>query len=152
MPSKTKPPVGGGGRADVDGGRLSKSTAEHITATAPRQEAISLYAANGRVVAQVRRGVLEKQVDGSRHFLRKPAGIAFDDAILRQADELGAQQVRVRDRETGVVYLTTVDAFARLGVKVDRGFGVQVCLPFAYWQTQTPGAPQQLGLFAECRR
>lgn len=149
MPSKTKPPVDGGGRADVDGGRLSQSTKKDTTRRAARQD---LFAANGRIVATVKKGVLCKQVDGSKHFLRAPRGIAFDLAILQQAQDLGAGRVWVRDRETGVTYTTTLDAFARLGVKVDRGFGLQVCLPFAYWQTQTPGAPQQLGLFAECRR
>lgn len=92
-------------------------------------------------------GCLCKQIDGSRHFLRKPAGIAFDAAILQQAAELGALRVWVKDRETGATYRATLDAFAEHGVKLDRGFGPQVCLPFTFWQTTQPGAPVQLGLF-----
>ena len=120
------------------------SARQHSTDDAGRQ---SLYASNGKIAAWVTRdGCLCKQVDGSKHFLRKPAGIAFDAAILAQAAELGAARVWVKDRETGNTYRATLDAFTQHGVKLDRGFGAQVCLPFNFWQQQRPGAPVQLAL------
>lgn len=123
--------------------RLSMRSVAHDAAG--RQ---SLFGANGRVVAWVQGGALCKTVDGSRHFLRQPPGIAFDAAILAQAADLGAARVRVTDRETGNTYRATLAAFTEHGVKIDRGFGVQVCLPFTFWQRETPGAPRQLALFA----
>ena len=41
---------------------------------------------------------LRKPVDGSKHFLRQPAGICFDDVILDQAERAGAVRVEVKTR------------------------------------------------------
>jgi hypothetical protein len=129
---------------DSSGGRLSLSDAQHITDGGARQE---LLAASGKVAATLDGDCLKKQLDGSRHFLRKPAGIAFDDAILRAAERAGARSVWVRDRETGDVYTCQLADFALHAVKVDRGFGLQYCLPFAFWRVRRAGAPVQMALW-----
>lgn len=144
MNTKQMPDVASIGHGRHNGSGQPTLQLHGSTASKARQ---ALYAANGRAVAWVQGGALCKQVDGSKHFLRQPAGIAFDAAILTQAEDAGAARVWIRDRETGTVYRATLEAFALHGVRVDRGFGVQVCLPFAFWQRETPGAPRQLSLF-----
>lgn len=133
------------GKADIDGGRLSLSQESVAHDDGARQ---SLYGANGKICAWVTPdGCLCKQVDGSRHFLRQPAGITFDAAILQQAQDLGAVRVWVRDRETGATYRATLDAFAEHGIQLDRGYGAQTCLPFTFWKSEQPGEPTQPTLF-----
>jgi len=141
-------PSFGGGRVGIgnkDNGVCTPSAQSVSRQPAQRQ----LRAANGQVVAAVEGAELVKRVDGSKHFLRQPAGIAFDRDILDAAEAAGAQRVVVLDRETNVTYLAALGAFWQHGVRIDRGYGPQVALPFAYWQRQTPGAPVQLALFAE---
>lgn len=130
----------GAGESDRRAG-LSASNVSHLPAD--RQ----LRANNGAVVAHVCGDCLCKSVNGPAHFLRQPPAIAFDLAILNQADELGAVWVEVRDRSTGRLYRATLETFLRHGVRVDRGHGLQLALPFGYWRTTAPGAPVQLNLF-----
>jgi len=106
-----------------------------------------LRGANGRIVARIDGDCLKKQVDGSRHFLRKPAGIAFDASILEAAERSGVRVVWVRDRETGDTYTCPLADFGLFAVKVNRGFGPQLALPFTFWRVQRAGAPRQLTLF-----
>ena len=105
-----------------------------------------LRGANGRVVARIDGECLKKQIAGSRHFLHKPAGIAFDAAILEAAERAGARVVWVRDRETGDTYTAQLADFAQHAVKVDRGYGLQYCLPFAFWRIRRANEPAQLAL------
>lgn len=109
--------------------------------------ACQLRGANGKVCATIEDGCLKKQLDGSRHFLQKPAGIAFDAAILDAAERAGVRSVWVRDRETGDAYTCQLQDFALHAVKVDRGFGLQWCLPFTFWRVRRAGEPVQMGLF-----
>ncbi len=139
--------VGAGRRfpiANEAGGRVHSGN-QH---TPTRQERQALTGSNGTVCAWVVDDCLCKTVAGSRHFLRKPAGIAFDAAILAQAGALGAVRAWVLDRETGTTYRVALGAFKEHGVKLERGCGPQVCLPFTFWQTTQPGADVQLSLLA----
>ena len=126
------------------GGRCASSVQQDTRPGAGCQE---LRATSGKVVAMIDGDCLRKQLDGSKHFLRKPPGIAFDDAILRAAELAGARSVQVRDRETGDVYTCQLSEFALHAVKVDRGFGLQYCLPFVFWRVRRAGAPVQMGLW-----
>ncbi len=142
-------PSFGGGRVGIgnkDNGVCTSSTQSVSRSPAPRQE---LRAANGQVVAVGEGAELVKHIYGSLHFLRQPAGIAFDVDHLEKSEAAGRLRVVVTDRETGIVYRAPLAAFWQHGVRIDRGYGPQVALPFAYWQRQTPGAPVQLALFAE---
>ena len=125
------------------GRRASLSAREDITDRGARQE---LRAANGKVAAWVTGDALCKQIDGSKHILHKPHGIAFDRDILDRAEAAGAGRVWIRDRETGDVYRAELAAFWQYGVKLNRGFGDQVVLPMTFFRVQRAGEPVQLSL------
>jgi|688.fasta_scaffold58639_3 hypothetical protein len=81
-----------------------------------------------------------RKVDGSRHFLRKPAVITNDVAALAEAERLGADRVRIVDSETGNEYTCAIAVIRDYGFPVDRGYGRQIALPFGYWiQTAADG-------------
>ena len=147
MQGRLNPEAHGGNRGlqrrrNRSGGRLV-STREYTTDGGARQE---LRGANGRVVAWVTGDALCKQIDGSKHILHKPHGIAFDRDILDRAEAAGAGRVWIRDRETGDVYRAELAAFWQYGVKLNRGFGDQVVLPMTFFRVQRAGEPVQLSL------
>lgn len=110
-----------------------------------------VYAANGRVVGEVRDQVLRKAVRASVHFLRVPPAIAWDVCALEQAEALGAVRTEVLDTETGTVYTAPLSAFWRDGLRLNRGHGEQIALPLVRWQVRQRGQPEavQLCLFGE---
>jgi len=90
--------------------------------------------AGGHVVGKVERDTFYKKVDGSRHFLRVPQAICFDEISLREAERAGAVHVVVTDRESGRAYHASIQHVWDNGFKVNRGFGNQIALPFDKWQ------------------
>lgn len=145
MNNKQMPHVGGMGQTTGDNSSGQRRCLPHTTPIRAQRQ--PLFGANGKVCAWVTHdGALCKALDGSKHFLRQPAGIAFDRAILQQAQDLGAVRVWVKDRETGATYRATMETFLQHGMRLNRGFGDQLCLPFSFWQTQQPGEPRQLSL------
>ena len=50
-----------------------------------------------RAVAYVRGDVLVRHLQGSKHFLRQPYGIAFATEAIRQANDKGAKVVQCAD-------------------------------------------------------
>ena len=79
-----------------------------------------------------------RRIEGSRHFLKKPAGIANDIAALNEAERLGADRVRIVDTETGIEYTCIIAVIRDYGTLIDRGYGQQLALPFAYWIKTAP--------------
>lgn len=79
-----------------------------------------------------------RKVDGSRHFLRKPPAITNDMAALAEAERLGADRVRIVDSETGIEYTCIIPIIHEYGFTLNRGWGEQIALPFAYWIKTTP--------------
>jgi hypothetical protein len=79
-----------------------------------------------------------RKVEGSRHFLRKPAAITNDVAALAEAERLGADRVRIVDSETGIEYTCAIAVIRDYGFSVDRGYGQQIALSFAYWIKTSP--------------
>ena len=53
---------------------------------------------------------------------------------LAGAERAGAGKVRVVDRDTGTVYVASINAIRQLGFDVDRGFGKQLALPLEHWR------------------
>jgi hypothetical protein len=89
-----------------------------------------------RRVGAVVDGVFHKdRVQGSRHFLRRPPGIALDAESLRQAEAAGATSVSITDQETGITYTAAFETIREHGIHVDRGLGIQVGLEFQWWNT-----------------
>jgi hypothetical protein len=89
--------------------------------------------AGGHVVGKVKGDTFFKAVDGSRHFLRVPPAICFDEQSLKEAERAGAVHVAVTDRETGIAYRASIRLVWDSGFKVNRGFGNQIALPLDKW-------------------
>lgn len=105
-------------------------------------------AANGFIVGSIEGQTLKKQVKASKHMLREPKGWAWDVCVLEQAESKGVTHTEIYDKEAGVVFRAKLADFWTRGVKLDRGFGPQICLPIAFWQVRRPGddSPRQLSL------
>ena len=86
-----------------------------------------------RVAGELVGRILKKAVQGSRHLLRKPPGWAIDEDILRRAQAAGAETVCILDRESGKTYTSPLETIFSKGIKFDRGFGEQICLPLCKW-------------------
>ena len=99
------------------------------------------------VVGRVEAGVFHKSVSGSKHFLQKPPGIAFDVSSLNDAGKAGAVHVEVYDKETRTTYRATLAHVLEHGRTFNRGYGEQIVLTFEGWTKRTKGAPSQPGLF-----
>jgi len=103
--------------------------------------------ARGRVIGQVRSGTFYKSI-APNHYLQKPPAIAFSLDSLRQAESAGANQVEVKDRETGTLYRASLAKIREKGFPVNRaGFEPQWALALEEWSKQTKGGPVQEGLF-----
>ena len=100
----------------------------------PTSGRVRIYAA-GRVIGQVRGGVFEKRIHGSRHLLRSPRAICLDAQSLADAERAGALEVHVTDAETGITYRASTAQIRRFGFDLDRGFGAQIALTLPLWST-----------------
>ena len=90
-------------------------------------------------------------MNASHHFLHTPPAIAWDLTALEDARQRGVVRCEVRDRESGRVYSTSLEAFYAKGFQLDRGYGQQLALPLSYWRVSEPGQPVavQLSMFGE---
>lgn len=110
-----------------------------------QQNSTKVYA-GGKVVGQVRGDTLHKTIR-ARHYLRKPPAIAFDVAVLEQAERAGAHFVEVRDADTGTIFRTTIHHIHERGFTLNRGYGEQIALPVNGWTATRRGEGLQLALF-----
>lgn len=90
---------------------------------------------------------LRKSLQGSKHFLRQPAGIAIDLEALDRAEAVGAVRIEIIDVESETVFTSTIEHFRHAGLEINRGFGQQLVLPFSGWVKRSKGTPIQLDLF-----
>jgi hypothetical protein len=100
------------------------------------------------VVGEVRAGVFRKTAQASRHMLRRPPAWALDIASLDEAEALGAARVRIRDTESGRLYLAPISLIRHDGFRLNRGHGQQLALGLEFWQVTAGngGVPVQLAL------
>jgi hypothetical protein len=89
------------------------------------------------VVGHVKDGVFVKTVVGSKHFLKEPPAIAIDVQSLNDAKALGATDIHIYDKETRTHYFTSMLILEKDGRTLDRGYGVQLYLPFGLWNEMT---------------
>jgi hypothetical protein len=102
--------------------------------------------AAGRIIGKVEGDTFYKTI-ASNHYLKKPPAIAFDVSSLDDAENAGAKRVEVKDRETGLIYQTTIKHIRAKGFKFNRGYGEQVGLSMNGWSKYKSGGGIQLGLF-----
>ena len=100
----------------------------------------------GRLIGTIRRGELQ-QTRRPDAFLRW--GIAFDLAVLAEAERAGADRVRVRNSETGEIYTASIAAIRKLGKPINHGYGQQIALAYGHWNCNEPVTPHptQASLF-----
>jgi len=88
----------------------------------------------GRVVGEIAKGTFKKSVKSSTGFLHSPPSIALSVDSLTQAEQAGAQNIEVKDKETGRVYSCTVTHFRQYSFDLQRGgYEAQKALPLSYW-------------------
>ena len=113
--------------------------------------AVPVRRADGRIVGQLCGDVLRKRAK-REHMLREPAGWAWDDSILAEAERAGARFTEIEC--DGRIYRATLADFNRFGFPVRRGHGDQRGLALAYWRIRRVGEavpPVQLNLFGDGR-
>ena len=69
-------------------------------------------------------------------MLRKPPAISLDVGSLEQAEQAGAVNVRITNKDSGITYGTTIEHIRLHGFRLDRGYGAQIALVIDSW-TQT---------------
>lgn len=87
-----------------------------------------------RCVGIVYGTTLRKPVQPSRHMLRKPCPAwALDEEALDRAEDLGAEQVELKDLDTGLIYSAAIALIREKGTEFERGHGAQIYLPVQLW-------------------
>jgi len=110
----------------------------------------ALFSASGQAIAtvstdQMNRPYAYKAIDGSRHMLRTPPGIAYDNCALEQAKKLGVRYFVVKDRETKRTWWTEAWRFDHFGFRVARGFYPQTGLGMSNWHEGSGPGPSMEG-------
>jgi hypothetical protein len=115
------------------GGRGTKKTSgysHYSTKAAPDGK---LYSEDGRCIGWVYGSTLRKELDGSKHMMQKPRGWAMDACALETIKARGIAVIEIEDRETGLTHRASPAVFDKCGVRVNRGYGLQLCLPLKFW-------------------
>jgi hypothetical protein len=87
-----------------------------------------------QVVGKVEAGTFKKSIFASRHMLRQPPAISLSVDSLRQAEFYGAQNIEVKERESGLVYSCTMTHFKQYSFDLQRGaYEKQRALPLSFW-------------------
>lgn len=98
------------------------------------QEKIVVRNVNGHVVGRITKGTLRKNVKASKHMLHSPLGWAWDVSIIELAQLFGVVNVVIYDQEQDITYQAPLESYIKFGVKFNRGYGEQICLPLRFWQ------------------
>ena len=92
---------------------------------------------DGKPVGYVEDGILKKRVQASKHMLRIPRGWAWDKDILEEAVAEGIEVTEIFDTEEEITYTAKIKDILEIGQEINRGYGLQVCLPLYYWKTKS---------------
>ena len=101
-----------------------------------------------RVVGKVQGDTFFKSLR-KNHFLQKPPAIAFDIDSLHQAGEAGAVKVQVTDRDSGIIFTSTIQHILEQGKEFNRNHGDQIYLVLEGWIKSKKNGGSQLPLFGE---
>ena len=100
------------------------------------------FSEQGKPVARQIGNTLFKRVRGGVHQLRQPPAWAIDEKILQESINNGVKMVEIFDVETGKIYKVSINYFTKFGIRLNRGFGLQVALPLNYWIVEFHGVQQ----------
>lgn len=93
-------------------------------------------AVGDKVVGIVAGKTFIKNLHSTRHFLRKPPAIGFDEACIEKVVNLGATTIKIIDLDTAKTYEATIALVREKGIHIDRGYGPQLALPLQYWKCE----------------
>jgi len=96
----------------------------------------AIFIRRGKAVGTVKGDVFYKKISGSKHFLKKPPAISFDEQSLKKAYSYGAKKIVIHDKDTSKNYIAKFETVYEKGFKVDRGFGKQIALPMSFWNVE----------------
>lgn len=93
----------------------------------------------GRHVGDVISGVFKKRISGSRHILRKPRALALSIESLKQAEQAGAHEIEITDKESKKIYACSVEHFKEHAFPIQRGgFEPQLALLIGDFDITSP--------------
>ena len=98
-----------------------------------------IYSDTGTVIGWQEGDAICKKAYASKHMLQKPLGWAWDVGVLERAKQENLNKSIIYEQEKDLVYQAKLNDFYRYGVKINRGYGEQVCLPHKYWQVSKRG-------------
>jgi hypothetical protein len=87
----------------------------------------------GQIIGWVRGDTFYKEVLGSSHLMIKYDAWGIDKKVL---DQIPTKKIRIRDKETGIIYATTAERFVEKGIRHDFGYGEQLFLPRDKFQAE----------------
>ena len=94
---------------------------------------------SGHHVGDVVSGVFKKRISGSRHILRKPRALALSIESLKQAEQVGAHEIEITDKESKKVYSCSVEHFKEHAFPLQRGgFEPQLALTLDLFDVSSP--------------
>ena len=109
-------------------------------------DGIPIYRGDGHVIGHVEGDTFYKTISRN-HYLKRPPAIAFDVGSLEQANEAGAIDVRVIDRDSTAIYKATIQQIFGRGQYFNRGCGHQIFMVMDDWEQITSGEKAQLDLW-----
>lgn len=72
-------------------------------------------------------------------FYREIPGITYGWAAMRSAMNAGATKLLVTNKDTGMIYHSTIELFWLVGPKhgkINHGLGPHYCLPYEFWEVE----------------
>lgn len=151
MTEQTKAAGGGPAAMGIESSAGSAYSRAYCSAGAGQsQKPVLVFDGRGRHVGSVHGRELRITAHGKRHMLKVAPGPgwALNVDVFRRAEELGADRVTITDADDNRrTYTATLADFRAKGIGFDLGWGRQVCLRLADWQTSAPPKVTQLALF-----
>jgi len=106
-----------------------------------KERVLSLCYANNRTNKPIGK-ILEKEgviylikSCRSRHFLRQPPAIAYDDSIILLAESYNVKFLIVTNSESKAKYRISLADFKEKSFKINRGFGPQLACTLENWDS-----------------
>lgn len=94
---------------------------------------------DGKVVGQIKDGVLMKRVFKKKHFMRVLNGWGLDLKILY---EEGFDIVKILDKDEDICYVSKKEDWLNHGIKKNFGYGEQIILPVRWHEIKHRKQPE----------
>ena len=98
----------------------------------------------GQAVGKVQGGIFRRTVKPV-HQLRQPPAWSLWEGLIGALEAVGVRYVEL-DQEDGVTWLAPLALFRTMGIRIDRGAGLQLALPLQYWARSEirPAGPEDV--------